>query len=126
VELLLPIGVCLVLQDISGAAQGSVPCPDRQSELWFLLSRRCFRAWRWAEAVGTVVVTADMVVVTMAMVAATGISAATVTMEAGNSRYPVRFREAIFAAIVPLPAAVGRTSARSETRPWERETSAMR
>jgi hypothetical protein len=75
-----------------------------------------------------VVVTVDMVAVTMVtgMVAATGISAATVTMAAGNSRYTVRFREAIFAAIAPLPGEAGRTSARSEMLRYDRETSAMR
>jgi hypothetical protein len=78
--------------------------------------------------VDMVVVTVVMVVATMVtgMVAATGISVATVTMGAGNSPYTVRFREAIFAAIAPLQGEAGRTSARSEMHRYDRETSAMR
>jgi hypothetical protein len=79
------------------------------------------------------VVTVDMAAVTMAtgMVAATGISAditviLAVTMGAGSSPYPVRFREAVFAAIAPLPGVAARISARSATPRYDRETSAMR
>jgi len=78
-------------------------------------------------------VTVAMAVVTMAtgMAAATGISVVTtvilaVTTAAAGSPSTVRFREAIFAAIAPLPGAAGRTSARSETPRFDRETSAMR
>jgi hypothetical protein len=65
------------------------------------------------------VVTAAMVAVT-GTVAAMGISAAAtvilaVTMAAGDSLYPVRIREAVFAAIALLPGVVARISARSAT-----------
>jgi hypothetical protein len=68
----------------------------------------------------------DMVAVMAVVIMATGMAAATgisagitvilaVTMGAESSPYPVRIREAVFAAIAPLPGVAARTSARSET-----------
>ena len=78
----------------------------------------------------TAAVTMVTVVVIMGMAAATGISAGitvilAVTMAAAGSRFPVRIREAAFAA-TPLPGVAVRTSARSETPRWDQEISAMR
>ena len=84
-------------------------------------------------AVVTAEVTMATVVVIMdtGMAAATGISAGitvifVVTMAAVSSRSPVHIREAIFAAIAPLPGAAARTSARSATPRCDREISATR
>ena len=79
----------------------------------------------------TAAVTMATVGVIMGMAAATGISAGTtvifvVTMAAASSRSPVHIREAIFAAIAPLPGAAARTSARSATPRCDRVISATR
>lgn len=80
-----------------------------------------------------VVMATGMAGVTMAepTVAGTGISAGitvifAVTTAAASSRYPVRIRAAVFAAIATSPGAEAQISARSATPRYDPETSAMR
>jgi len=79
-----------------------------------------------AGATGVMVVDMGVDIMASDMAAATVTAISVGIVEAASSPYPVRFHEAVFAATAPLPAAADRTSARSETPRYDRETFATR
>src|SRR5215211_7588515 len=97
-----------MLQHGSGMAAGRVSCSNQPSGLRSLFWAPCCRAWRSAKAAEA---TAAVMVEAMAAV----IMAAAIT-EAAGTRYPARFRGAVFTGVAPFRVMAAQTSARSGTR----------
>src|SRR5215211_1627624 len=104
-----------MLQHGSGMAAGRVSCSNQQSGLRSLFWAPCCRAWRSAKAAeataavmveamaAVIMAAAIMVAVTTVavMVSAAGTLAAAIT-EAAGTRYPARFRGAVFTGVAPF------------------------
>src|SRR5882724_8109011 len=114
VELSVPIGVIVVPQTSRERGAGRVACPNQSLQLPLLLWRPCCRAWRSA---GVAEATEGAMAAATAMVAATVITVAAISMGEATTAFAVRISAARATCAVGPPFPVRhRSKARAAAR----------